>query len=172
MVSACVDFVEKHVKKTSLKNVNHVKMKKDTAYGEMCCSRQRFKMTAQKRHLSGRRHFSVVAFLLIKSVASMVLAQSYRQTSTKCTPTNRATLQLQRPVFLSLPRVDPHCARHKLSMNIFWKNNGSAMKRSAKKNCSRGWNIVVFLISKKTVPEKFKKLRKGGKERGKEIWSR
>ena len=52
MVSACVDFVEKHVKKTSLKNVKHVKMKKDTAYGEMCCSRRCFKMTSQKRHLS------------------------------------------------------------------------------------------------------------------------
>ena len=66
MVSACVDFVKRHVKKTILKNVKHVKMKKDTAYGKMCCSRQRFKMTAQKRHLSGRRHFSVVAFLLLK----------------------------------------------------------------------------------------------------------
>ena len=66
MVSACVDFVEKPVKKIVVKNVKHVKMKKDTGYGEMCCSRQRFKMTAQKRHLSGRRHFSVVAFLLLK----------------------------------------------------------------------------------------------------------
>ena len=172
MVSACVDFVEKHVKNTILKNVKHVKMKKDSAYGEMCCSRQRFKMTAQKRHLSGRRHFSVVAFLLIKSVASMVLAQSYRQTSTKCAPTNRVMLQLQRPVFLSLPRVGPHCARHKLSMNIFWKNNGSAMKRSEKKNYSRGWKKIVFVIWKKTVPEKIKKLREGGKERGKERGSR
>ena len=102
-------------------------------------------------------------FVAKKSIASMVLAQSYRQRSTKCAPTNRVLLQLQRPVFLSLPRVGPHCARHKLSMNIFWKNNGSAMKRAEKKNYSRGWKIIDFVICKKAVPEKIKTIE-GGRE--------
>ena len=54
--------LQKNVEKNSRIFQKNVKMQKDIGYGEMRCWRRRFKMTSQKRHLSGVRQFSVVAF--------------------------------------------------------------------------------------------------------------